>query len=82
MLSSGNCSSLIITGKGGVGKTRLMLEIGRLAQRKGWEAYVAKPKLTTQDLDNFLSTISQNTSVILLFDYIETQNDFASIVER
>ncbi len=80
-LEGGDTTGLIVTGSGGVGKTRLMLEIGRLAQRKGWLVLRVQSKLREDALERLAERITPNTPVLLLVDYIETQKDFAELVE-
>jgi len=53
-LEEGSCTGIIITGVGGVGKSRLTLELGRKAQQRNWVAVRAKSSLNVQDLDSLV----------------------------
>lgn len=80
-LKDGTSTGLIITGSGGIGKTRLTLEIGRLAQRKDWMALRVQSRLRNDAIEHLAERITPDTSVLLLIDYIETQRDFAELIE-
>ncbi len=81
ILEKGDTTGLIVTGGGGVGKTRLMLEIGRLAQDKKWLVFRVEGKLKDNSLEQLSHQINPETSVLLLVDYIENQKEFYDIVE-
>ena len=80
-LKPGERDGIIISGPGGAGKTRLTLELGRIAQERGWYALRVKSRLRTEDLD----VLAQNAGeepILLLIDYLETQRGFPNFVER
>ena len=80
-LKPGERDGIIISGPGGAGKTRLTLELGRIAQERGWYALRVKSHLRTEDLD----VLAQNAGeepILLLIDYLETQRGFPDFVER
>jgi hypothetical protein len=81
LLEDGSVTGLMLTGAGGVGKTRLTLEIGRLAQRTGWNVYRVQSRLSDDALTRLGETLTPATQVLLLVDYIETQRDFNELVE-
>ena len=81
ILEKGDTTGLIVTGGGGVGKTRLMLEIGRLAQNKKWLVFRVQSQLKDNSLEQLAHKINPETSVLLLVDYIENQKEFYDIVE-
>jgi hypothetical protein len=72
-------AGLIITGGGGFGKTRLMLELGRRAGRLGW---IVLRVTGSFDVELMLSRAGAGTRVLLLIDYIETLAGFADLAER
>ena len=79
-LKPGERDGIIISGPGGAGKTRLALELGRIAQERGWYALRVKSHLRTEDLD----VLAQNAGeepILLLIDYLETQRGFPDFVE-
>ncbi len=80
-LKEGDTTGLVVTGDGGVGKTRMMLEIGRLAQRKAWLVLRVQSRLREDALERLAERITPNTPVLLLVDYIETHKDFSELVE-
>lgn len=67
-------TSCIIHGKGGLGKSRLTLELGFMALQRGWT--VIRVKNTAQDLQQLVSTFSVGGKYVLLFDYIEDNRLF------
>jgi hypothetical protein len=72
---------LIITGKGGVGKTRLTLEVGRLARRKGWLVLRCRGNLSADTIIQLAEIISPDQQVLIVADYIEVQREFNEFVE-
>jgi hypothetical protein len=74
-------TGLVITGVGGVGKTRLTLEIGRLAERGGWTVLQVPTKLRRNSLEQLRERLRPDTPALLLVDYVETQQDFSTLVE-
>jgi hypothetical protein len=75
-------TGLIITGKGGVGKTRLTLELGRRAREQGWLVLRASPGFSDAAVDDLLVRLGQPADVLLLVDYVETIPAFADRVEH
>ena len=80
-LEGGDTTGLMIIGSGGIGKSRLTLEIGGFAHNKGWLVFRVQSRLTKDVLAHLIEWISPNNKVLLLVDYIETQRDFAELVE-
>ena len=75
-------TGLIITGKGGAGKTRLTLELGRRAREHGWLVMRASSSFSGADLDDLLVRLGEPRNVLLLVDYVETIASFADRVEH
>ncbi len=66
-----NYEGIFISGEGGVGKTRLMYEIGREAQSQGWIVYQIFP-----NFEGWKSLkLDTSKQYCFLFDYVE-ENDF------
>ena len=80
-LEGGQFTGLVVTGAGGVGKTRLSLEIGRRAQERGWTVLRVRSRLHKDSLDALGERLTPAARVLLVIDYIETQRDFAELVE-
>ncbi|MFN5398341.1 MAG: hypothetical protein ACK5RE_11850 [Pseudanabaena sp.] len=80
-LDSRDLTGLIITGSGGFGKTRLMLEIGRLALADNWLVFRVRERLKADGIYQLAKTIEPSQKVLLLIDYVETQQDFAELLE-
>lgn len=80
-LSGSVVTGLIITGKGGVGKTRLTLEIGRLAQQKGWIVLRCRGNLNAATVIQLAEIINIDHKVLIVADYVEVQRDFDQFVE-
>ncbi len=74
-------TGLVLTGSGGVGKTRLTLEIGWLAQAAGWVVLRVLRRLKEDALAHLARLVTPETKVLLLIDYVETQRDFAELVD-
>jgi hypothetical protein len=53
ILESGTVTGLVITGAGGVGKSRLTLELGFLAQQKGWVVLRSEKRINKEWLDGY-----------------------------
>ena len=81
LLEKGDITGLMVTGRGGIGKTRLTLEIGRVAQQKGWIVLRVLSRLKSGALELLAEQITPTASVLLVIDYIETQKDFNELVE-
>ena len=82
-LETDEASGLIITGRAGVGKTRLMLELGHRALARGWPVMkVLRGHIDRDALRQFAEQLPQDTPALLLFDYIETRGDFDDLVEE
>ncbi len=81
-LERGEWDGLVITGPGGTGKTRLTLELARLAQRCGWLVLTVGPSVRTQDLDAVVARLSPSDRVLLVIDYLERQRHFEELRER
>ncbi|MDQ3011522.1 MAG: ATP-binding protein, partial [Acidobacteriota bacterium] len=82
LLDRGDLTGLILTGSGGVGKTRLTLELGRTALRQGWLVLRVGKKLRENALEQLAEQITPQTRVLLLLDYIETQQDFSDVAGK
>jgi hypothetical protein len=74
-------TGLIISGKGGVGKSRLTLELGWLGLRRGWTVMRVQRRLKEDALERFAEKLSPDQTALFLIDYIETQTDFGELVE-
>jgi hypothetical protein len=81
-LSSPDRFGLIITGIGGIGKTRLVLEIGREALGKEWIVLKANKSCRAESIDQLAQQVAPNQQVVVLFDYVEVHRDFDGIIER
>jgi hypothetical protein len=81
LVEGGPLTGLVLTGGGGVGKTRLTLELGWLAQDAGWVVLRVLRRLKEDALTHLARWITPETKVLLLIDYVETQSDFAELVD-
>ena len=82
-LETDEVSGLIITGRAGVGKTRLMLELGHRALARGWPVMkVLRGHIDRDALRQFAEQLPPRTPALLLFDYIETRGDFDDLAEE
>jgi hypothetical protein len=64
---------IIVTGIGGVGKTRLALELGRRGHHRGWPVYRVSPsaKPSSKELRELAAGSDPERPVLLIFDYFE-----------
>ena len=81
VLDGDEFTGLVVTGAGGVGKTRLGLEIGRRAQKRGWTVLRVRSRLQEDSLHALGERLTPAARVLLVIDYVETQRDFAELVE-
>ncbi|NEO87200.1 MAG: hypothetical protein F6J87_23515, partial [Spirulina sp. SIO3F2] len=80
-LDEPDTTGLIITGSGGIGKTRLTFELGRQALAEGWLVFRVKTRLKAEALEKLADQIETPTRVMLLVDYAETQQDFENLTQ-
>ncbi|MGH9855855.1 MAG: hypothetical protein ACREBD_38965, partial [Blastocatellia bacterium] len=81
-LEGDGVTGLIITGKGGMGKTRLTLEIGRLAASQGWGVLRVRKSCKEDDLERLAQRLEPADKTLLLIDYVETQPNFAALINK
>ncbi|MDO9041095.1 MAG: ATP-binding protein [Desulfocapsaceae bacterium] len=74
-------NGLIITGKGGIGKTRLVLEIGRHAEQEGWLVLQAGKRFEAASIDSLCQRITTTQPILILFDYVEAQKGFSESID-
>ena len=71
LLNGAHFEGGIISGKGGVGKTRLMLQLGILAHEAGWNVLVLNHRFDDEAaLGAFLDSL-ENKKHLILIDYLE-----------
>lgn len=71
----------IIYGEGGIGKTRMMMELGFTAEKQGWIVY--KITKDIESLGNLRNLLYPGSKHLLVFDYIEENPLFEpNIVEQ
>ena len=75
-------TGLIICGAGGVGKTRLAIEIGWLARERDWLVLRVGSTFRQEGLDQLAERLAPENRVLLLMDYVETRGGFTEIVDR
>jgi hypothetical protein len=73
---------LVLVGRGGVGKTRLALEIGHTAVADGWTVWVVRRRLKLETIDLLAARMDAGTRVLLIFDYVETHPEFTNLVQH
>lgn len=81
LLEVGNKPGVIITGSGGVGKSRLALQLARLAKERDWPVFRVR-RIGSDTIERLARGIGTASPTLLIFDYLETQDDFAQIVEE
>ena len=74
-------AGIIISGAGGVGKSRLMYELGHLVRHQGSTVLEVSGRLRPGALEALAEQIEPQHDVLLLIDYIETQHDFIQFAQ-
>ncbi|MFA6165176.1 MAG: hypothetical protein WC700_01035 [Gemmatimonadaceae bacterium] len=74
-------TGLIVTGSGGVGKSRLALELAKQGARRGWLGLRAVGRVGRGELAKLAELLTPQTICIVAIDYVETQPDFEEFVE-
>lgn len=81
-------TGLIITGVGGVGKTRLVLEVGQLALKQNttldldWlVVQIDAKKCKSESIKKIAERVGQKKRVLFLCDYLEAQKNILDILE-
>lgn len=81
-LEHGNSTNgLVITGPGGVGKTRLSLEIGKRLQKKGWLAISLNRQADGESVSGVLRQYRSTAKVVFTLDYAEAASALDMIAE-
>ena len=63
---------VLIVGVGGVGKTRLALEVGTLAARTGWSVLHARPGDARLEVDSLAAAVmGRDTPTLVVFEYLD-----------
>lgn len=64
--------NILLTGEGGLGKTRTLLEVGHLAQQRGWRVLHHLASEQSLDMQQAAQVLLQGTGhTLVLIDYIE-----------
>lgn len=82
LLTDSDTLGLILTGRGGVGKTRLSLELGRLAQSHGWQVWLVQDRFTVSTLDTLAVKLGPDLPALLVFDYVELHGELPTIAQH
>jgi hypothetical protein len=78
-LTCSPASCLIVHGPGGIGKTRLALEVAREGMRQGMMAYEALSSHLDAEAVGQLARLSAGADCVILVDYLEEVADFDSV---
>lgn len=80
-LEGDSATGVIISGAGGVGKTRLSLEAASLAQEHGWIVLRSVSRLSEEAIIELAEWLAPQMRVLVLFDYMELQHNSAELIE-
>jgi len=61
-------------------KKRLTLELGRISKRENWSVFKVKEWCKVESLNRLAERFTDKTPVLLLFDYLENNESFESVV--
>ena len=81
-LQDQSAGGLVLTGGGGMGKTRLMYELGRRASGEGWLVGRIGKSFGEESLNALAKTLGPDTPALLLFDGVEQSGWFDLFAER
>jgi hypothetical protein len=81
-LTNEHIDGIIITGPGGIGKTRLGLEIGWVALQRGWAVLRASERVNERTIDRLLESIEPHSPTLLIVDYIERNKSFPELADH
>ncbi len=74
-------NALILTGPGGIGKTRLALELGHQLEDNDWLVVRLGPQVSVASIESLLQTYVSAGRVTFLLDYAEATVNLASLAE-
>jgi hypothetical protein len=75
-------TGLVLHGRGGIGKTRLMREIGLYALGQGWAVYFVNVRLCKTASITQLAQRAPGARVLLLLDYLESCPGFEELAAQ
>lgn len=82
-LDDESLDGFIITGIGGIGKSRLLLEIGKEALRSGWLVlFVDAKSCKSETIELLAKEIKSKDKVLFLFDHLESHENFESVIDK
>ncbi|TAD89178.1 MAG: hypothetical protein EAZ99_11155 [Alphaproteobacteria bacterium] len=81
LTQDGVTRTLVIDGPGGVGKTRLSVELCRAAEKKGWTTLCLEHSAKPERLREICGESSGPLKLILFFDYPEQVKSFDELVD-
>jgi hypothetical protein len=74
-------TGLLITGSGGVGKSRLSMELGSRAAAAGALVLRTVGRVAIDELTRLGERLNPDTPCLILVEYVETQSDFDALVD-
>lgn len=80
--ASGGDDALIVTGAGGVGKTRLGFELCERLSKLGWLALRLTDNATSASIRELIASHAEPAQIALLSDYAERADDLSAIAEE
>jgi hypothetical protein len=80
-LISENYVACIISGEGGIGKTRLMYEVAKRAEKK-YKFQTYRIEQNIQSVEDVFAQLKPNNNYLFVFDYIEENELFDQFIER
>lgn len=74
-------TGLVVTGMGGYGKSRLVVEVARVAQKQGWVVLHTAGRVSAERIAELGRLLSPAHQTLIVIDYVETQSGFDEFVE-
>ena len=75
----GSIPAVVLTGPGGVGKTRLALELGAILESRGWQVLRLTREATGDSINDLMRTFSTRGRVLFILDYAEAAPNLAGV---
>jgi hypothetical protein len=72
---------IVISGRTGIGKTRLMIELGKRAEESGWVVFRMGESARDEDVRSLVNRLRPQDRCILLVDYVETKRVFHELIQ-
>jgi hypothetical protein len=81
-LLDGGENFVVLTGPGGVGKTRLALHLGRRADAQGWLVLRAEQRVDEGGIEELVREHSNSAKILIIADYAEAMGSLSGVLHE